>query len=197
MRCLIAFVHIVFLLPLLMPVRAEAVTFQLTAVVTELQYPTNPFDLELGDPMFWVVSYPDAFLSTTGDLYVPREDTTIRVVLGSFSIDFLPYATTLLGLRDGLPFFVQTETTDTTACPFCTEPFIADVFTESGNAFVFYTEGHGPSPDILGRFTDISTVPEPSTWLLIGSGLLGLGLVRRRRSTVFPIFQGRARQGNS
>ena len=195
MRCLIALVSLVLLLPVLTPVRAEAVTFQLTAEVTELRLPNNPFGLELGDPLFWVVSYPDAFPSTTGDLSVPREDTTIRVALASFSIDFLPNATTLLGLRDGLPFFVQTETTDTTACPFCTGPFIADVFTESGSAVVFYT--NGSSPDIRGRFTDLSAVPEPSTWLLIGSGLLGLGLVRCRLATAFPLFRVRARQANS
>jgi len=40
--------------------------------------------------------------------------------------------------------------------------------------------GINDSGEIVGRFVDGTVVPEPATWLLLGSGILGLMYFRKR-----------------
>lgn len=180
MRCVIALARIGLLLLALMSVRAEAATFQLTTVVTELRHPTNPFDLGLGDPIFWTVSYDDVFLSRVGEVQLERGEAEIHVFLGSFSIEFPPNGSFAFELRESLPSFVPSETA---SCSICSTPFITEVASNEGKGGALYADGE--RADIERYFPNHTPIPEPSRWLLLGSTLLGFGLARRRLSTAF------------
>ena len=62
--------------------------------------------------------------------------------------------------------------------------FTEETFTTLDVPGSLFTEAFGinDSGQIVGRFGDGTVVPEPATWILLGSGILGLMYFRRRRT---------------
>ena len=59
--------------------------------------------------------------------------------------------------------------------------FVAKSSTELLGFFAQGTPGGEPPIDLLGNVS-INAAPEPGTWLMLGVGLLGVGIVRRRHN---------------
>lgn len=69
------------------------------------------------------------------------------------------------------------------AGPFTVDPYGTDFYTigqvyfTAGQTLDFVAESGG-----AGATADISYIPEPASWLLLGIGMLGLGFLKRRRA---------------
>lgn len=59
------------------------------------------------------------------------------------------------------------------------------VFALAAGNYTITGRAIGLAPDTFGGTGGIQLVPEPSTWLLLGAGLAGLGLTARRRNHTF------------
>lgn len=65
------------------------------------------------------------------------------------------------------------------AFPNCFTPFTIANTLVAGQTFSITIEGDGKTDGLL-----VASVPEPSTYLLMGAGLLGVGFMSRRRRTI-------------
>jgi hypothetical protein len=73
--------------------------------------------------------------------------------------------------------------TDHFSVPIGSNPFGYDAFVFTTRPFPFSLPGHGTRDFVA----DVGAVPEPGTLILVGSGLVGAALARRRRSGSRPI----------
>lgn len=89
--------------------------------------------------------------------------------IGSFSPELFTFG---LGEPTGIPF--SSDALPLTPCVACV--------SFSSNSYVWLF-GSQRTESVSGRITALTVVPEPSTWLMFGTGLVGLlGYVWRRRT---------------
>ncbi len=132
-------------------------------------------DSNTGDGNEWLAQTFDTVIGQEYELsfaFSPRENVSENILWagaisyegGAHWLAFNSYSASGLGL-------------DGTDWTYYTIPFVAD-FTSSTIAFK-----DGGADDSYGTFLDdvsVSPVPEPSTMVLIGLGLIGLGVTRKR-----------------
>ena len=143
-------------------------TFNITATGFRADAPVDPVDLSFTvsfDPTKTVVG------ATTG---ITLDSANIAVSPATLAFSFFSTSDMFAVGNNG---FEVMPLTNEFAATFLDVPGNAPQFQD----FLYTQSG---TPDFFGTFSGTVSVPEPATLALLGAGLMGLGVIRRRRKTV-------------
>lgn len=117
----------------------------------------------------------------------PADSGYVNYGRGSPTNTFVDSFAGTVTLAGGLPTAINLTSSVHLVIPFLGDLQAPGTFTITGNHFDGYlasgTPGSGSQLiwDFGGTLTTVTPVPEPSTWVLASTGLLGLAIVRYRR----------------
>jgi hypothetical protein len=158
-----------------------ALTFTLDASLNDPSQPTTvPFtDVKgslagISPPSFLPYTISPNLQFLGGDLTNIVRDANGNVV--SADVSDLSMRWTMVGTPGNLTLYTQD------GLPFDGTLNLQGMFLSGAADFNVYLQGGGPDPVVIGRDRTLSSIPEPSSLVLLAAGVAGIGFgVRKRR----------------